>query len=175
MAALNVGIIGQGRSGRGIHGNYLITDPEYFRIAAVVDPLEDRRQRAVAEYQCDAYADYHALFQRKDLDLVVNATPSHLHVPITREFLDAGYNVLCEKPLAKRAAEVDRLIAAAERSGRGAGNLPAVALCPLLPEDAGSDRLGRAGAYRPEISSFWNGYGGAGTGRRCRSITAAAC
>ncbi len=158
MAALNVGIIGQGRSGRDIHGNYLITDPEYFRIAAVVDPLEDRRQRAVAEYKCDAYADYHALFQRKDLDLVVNATPSHLHVPITREFLDAGYNVLCEKPLAKRAAEVDELIAAAERSGKVLAIFQQSRFAPYflkMQEVIASGVLGRI----VQISSFWNGYG----------------
>lgn len=117
METIRVGIIGQGRSGRDIHGMYLKTDAHY-RIVAVADPIAERRQRAVAEYGCEAHADYHELLARKDLDLVVNATFSHLHVPITREALLAGHNVLCEKPLARRAAEVDNLIATAKQAGR---------------------------------------------------------
>ncbi|MDH7570497.1 MAG: Gfo/Idh/MocA family oxidoreductase [Armatimonadota bacterium] len=117
MATLNVGIIGQGRSGRDIHGAHLKKDEKY-RIVAVVDAIEGRRRRAAEEYGCDTYADYRDLLQRKDLDLVVNATFSHQHVPVTKEFLEAGFNVLCEKPLARRAAEVDELIAAAKKSGK---------------------------------------------------------
>ncbi|NOY80143.1 MAG: Gfo/Idh/MocA family oxidoreductase [Kiritimatiellaeota bacterium] len=118
MRTLQVGIIGQGRSGRNIHAQWLIHVPEKFRIAAVVDPLADRRDRAAKEYGCDTYADYRDLFKRNDLDLIVNATPSHLHVPVTREALETGFNVLCEKPLARRAADVDDLIAVSRRTGK---------------------------------------------------------
>lgn len=118
MKTLNVAIIGQGRSGRDIHGAYLKTDPEHFRIVAVVDAIEDRRQRAVEEYGCDVYADYHDLFKRTDLDLIVNSTLSHQHVPVSLDILNAGFNVLCEKPLAKKVAEVDELIAASKRAGK---------------------------------------------------------
>src|SRR5438067_12875988 len=87
MSVLNVAIIGQGRSGRDIHGAHLSKDKERYRIVAVVDPLEDRRQRAEAEYGCATYADYRPLLQRGALDLVVNASPSRFHVPLTLEFL----------------------------------------------------------------------------------------
>ena len=46
ITILNVAIIGQGRSGRDIHGAQLSRDTERFKIAAVVDPLADRRERA---------------------------------------------------------------------------------------------------------------------------------
>lgn len=114
---LKVGIIGQGRSGYSIHAATIKELPEYYRIAAVSDMDEANRQRAVNEFGCDAYADYKNLLERKDLDLIVNASPSHLHVPLTEEFLSHGFNVLCEKPLARKAEEVDRLIATAERTG----------------------------------------------------------
>jgi predicted dehydrogenase len=52
------------------------------------------------------------------VDLVVNAAPSRFHVPLTLQFLEAGLNVLCDKPLAARVADVDRLIGASERSGK---------------------------------------------------------
>jgi predicted dehydrogenase len=118
MRVLRVAILGQGRSGRDIHGAHLSKDTERYRIAAIVDPLEERRVRAAAEYGCETYADHRPLLEREDLDLVVNAAPSRFHVPLTLQFLENGFNVLCDKPLAARAADVDRLIAAAEASGK---------------------------------------------------------
>lgn len=114
---IRVGIIGQGRSGFDIHARHLRTDRRY-KIAAVVDPLADRRTQAEAELGAAAYEDRRDLLRRDDLDLVVNSSPSHLHVPYTLEALAAGHNVLCEKPLARRAAEVDELIAAAKKAGK---------------------------------------------------------
>jgi len=118
MPIFNVAIIGQGRSGRDIHGAHLSKDRGRYRVVAVVDPLEDRRQRAEAECGCVTYPDHTPLLQRDDLDLVVNASPSRFHVPLTLQFLEAGFNVLCEKPLASRTADVDRVIAASEASGK---------------------------------------------------------
>jgi len=115
---IRVGIIGQGRSGYSIHCEYLKTVPEQYKIVAVVDPIEERRKRAEQEFGCDAYADYKELLKRDDLDLIVNATPSHLHVPVTLDILDAGFNVVCEKPLARKVEEVDMLIEAAKKSGK---------------------------------------------------------
>jgi len=117
MKKIRVAIIGQGRSGRDIHGSYLKTDAR-FKIMAAVDFLEERRRRAAEEYACDVYADYHDLFKRRDLDLIVNATYSHMHAPVSLEILKAGYNVLCEKPLAPKVKQVDQLIAAARKSGK---------------------------------------------------------
>jgi scyllo-inositol 2-dehydrogenase (NADP+) len=117
MKTIRVAIIGQGRSGRDIHGAHLLKDKGRYRVVAVSDLFEDRRRRAVEDFGCDACADYRELLKRKDLDLVVNATPSNLHVPVTLEFLKAGFNVLCEKPFAPRVADVDRMIAAARKSG----------------------------------------------------------
>jgi len=114
---IKTGIIGQGRSGRDIHGVYLCKD-DRFKIVAVADTLAERRQRAVQEYGCAAYATHVELLQRKDLDLVVNASFSHQHTSITKDILTAGCHVVCEKPLARNVAMVDEMIAAAKKSGR---------------------------------------------------------
>lgn len=118
MSIINVAILGQGRSGRDIHGANLITLPDQYRIVAVVDPLDDRRSRASVEYGCETLTSYTELFDRKDIDLVVNATPSYLHVPITLDLLHHGFNVLVEKPMARRVSEVDAMIAAAREKGK---------------------------------------------------------
>jgi scyllo-inositol 2-dehydrogenase (NADP+) len=120
MQIIRVGIIGQGRSGHDIHAHYLMTPAgqEKFKIVMVADLLKDRCQRAEQEMGCVTSTDYHDLFQRDDLDLIINSTPSHLHVPVTRDILKAGFNVLCEKPLARRVKDVDELIALRKKMKR---------------------------------------------------------
>ncbi|MCL2285617.1 MAG: Gfo/Idh/MocA family oxidoreductase, partial [Firmicutes bacterium] len=115
---MNVAILGMGRSGRDIHGAYLLTATDKYKIVYVVDPVPERRARAEEEYGCQTFADYKELIGKKDIDLVINATPSHLHYPITMDLLANGFNVLCEKPLAHTAAQVDELIARAKESGK---------------------------------------------------------
>ena len=115
---LNVAVLGQGRSGLDIHCNYLPHDTEHFRIAAVVDALPERREKAARLFGCDVYADYTELFGRDDIDLVVNSLPSQYHPPVTIDLLNHGFNVMTEKPMARTPEQVDEMIAAAEKSGK---------------------------------------------------------
>jgi scyllo-inositol 2-dehydrogenase (NADP+) len=115
---VRIAIIGQGRSGRNNHGRYLNAVPKMYKIVAAVDPLEERRNRAKTEFGCDVYEDYRSLFERKDIDIVLNSTPSHLHYPVTKDLLERGFNVLCEKPLARRVEEVDDMIETSKKSGK---------------------------------------------------------
>jgi len=116
---LKVGIIGQGRSGKDIHAHSLTLMPDKYEIAAVVDPLEDRCEKARQEFKCEAFKTIETMLEkRRDLDLVVNATPSHLHLPVTEQVLKAGFNVLCEKPFGRCVADVDRVIATSKKVGK---------------------------------------------------------
>jgi len=114
---IRVGVIGQGRSGYDIHVSHLRRDRRY-KVVAVADPVADQRAQAEKELGAEGYADHRLLLARDDLDLVVNAAPSHLHVPITLEAFKAGHNVLCEKPLARYVRDVDRMMAASKRAGK---------------------------------------------------------
>lgn len=121
MKRYNVAIIGQGRSGRDIHGAFFNSAlcKERFKIVAVADKLAERRKRAVEEYDpvYGALEDYTEFFALQDkIDLVVNASPSCYHYAITKDLLEHGFNVVCEKPLARAAADVDDLIAAAKKA-----------------------------------------------------------
>ena len=119
MKKIKVAILGQGRSGRDIHAANLKRMQDKFQIIAVVEPLEKRRERAEKEIGCALYCDYTELFgKNNEIDLVVNAAPSHFHVPVTLDLLNHGFNVLCEKPLAKTAAEVDILIEASKKNNK---------------------------------------------------------
>ncbi len=119
MSTINVAIIGQGRSGRDIHGAYFRSDRNtHFKVVAVVDALEERRIRAKEEYGCDVYASYQELFDRKDIDLVINSTFSYLHAPVSIDLLEHGFNVICEKPFAKTYEDGCRVIKAAKKNGK---------------------------------------------------------
>lgn len=114
---IRVGIAGQGRSGYSIHAACLRAKPGQYRIVAVADQLAERRRDALNEFGARAYRDYRELIRAGGYDLFVNALPSPLHVPATLEALRAGYHVVCEKPMAGRVAEFDRMAATARRAG----------------------------------------------------------
>ncbi|HEX2986845.1 MAG TPA: Gfo/Idh/MocA family oxidoreductase [Chloroflexota bacterium] len=115
---VRVGVIGQGRSGYSIHVRGLREMTDRYQVVAVADPLDGRCDDAVEQLGAAGYRDYREMLKRDDLDLVVNATPSHLHVPVCMEIMDSGHNVLCEKPLARYASEVDQLIAKSKETGK---------------------------------------------------------
>ncbi len=118
MKKLKVAIIGQGRSGRDIHGNYFLKpENDIIEVVAVVDAIADRRERAKKDFGCDVYENYTELFTRRDIDLIVNASFSHQHYSIAKDCLEHGYNVLNEKPFAKTYYEAMDLINTAKKNG----------------------------------------------------------
>ena len=93
MKKLNLAIIGQGRSGKRIHGGYYLSERnQYYNVKYVVDADEIRRGIAKEQYpDCTVFADYQELFGLDDVDLVVNATYSELHYAITKDLLLHGF------------------------------------------------------------------------------------
>lgn len=118
MKKYKVAILGLGNSGWNIHCRYLRLLPEKYQVTAVFDMLEERLRKAEEELGCKAYSDYRDMLDGCDADIVVNALPSHLHVPVSIEFLEKGYDVICEKPLSRSLAEIDSLIECVEKTGR---------------------------------------------------------
>lgn len=119
MKKLNVAIIGQGRSGRNIHGAYFLSERNvHFNVAYVAELDADRRERALKDYPgCKVVEDYTTLFECKDIDLFVNATFSDTHASITQDILEHGFNVLVEKPFARTYYECQKMIKTAKDKG----------------------------------------------------------
>lgn len=117
MNKMRVAIIGQGRSGRNIHGRFFKSESNDFcEVVCVVEQDDERRKRASEEYGCDTVSDYTELFGRKDIDLVVNASYSNMHYPITKDLLEHGFNVLSEKPFGGSYYECNDLILTAKKN-----------------------------------------------------------
>lgn len=62
--------------------------------------------------------DYRELLARPDVDAVAVVVPNHLHADVGVAALEAGKDVLLEKPMATTLADCDRLLATARASGR---------------------------------------------------------
>ncbi|MGK9517933.1 Gfo/Idh/MocA family oxidoreductase, partial [Salmonella enterica subsp. enterica] len=64
------------------------------------------------------HEDYRELLKDGTIDVVHVCTPNDSHADITIAALEAGKHVMCEKPMAKTAADARRMLEAAERTGR---------------------------------------------------------
>jgi len=77
-----------------------------------------RAEALAADYGARAVETYDAVLADPLVDAIYIPLPNDAHVPWTLTCLEAGKHVLCEKPIALRADEIDTLIDARDRSGR---------------------------------------------------------
>ncbi len=117
---LKIGIIGCGGIANGKHMPSLAAIPEV-EMVAFCDLIEERAIEAARKYgvpDAMVYTDYHELLADKSIDVVHVLTPNREHAPITIDALHAGKHVMCEKPMAKTAAEAREMVKAAKESGK---------------------------------------------------------
>jgi predicted dehydrogenase len=89
------------------------------RVVGVADLRDGRLAAIKAAYPgVETSKDYHDYIERDDVDALVIATPTATHYAIAKEALEAGKDVLCEKPLALAAAECEALAELAQAHGR---------------------------------------------------------
>ena len=128
MAKLNWGMIGGGegsqigpahRLGAGI-------DAAYNFVAGALDHSADAGRAYGQKLGLDsdrAYGDWREMLagerNRPDrVDLVTVATPNNTHYEITKAFLEAGFHVLCEKPMTMTVDEAEDIVRIAEKTGQ---------------------------------------------------------
>ena len=150
MKKLNIAIIGQGRSGRNIHGAYFKSENNtQFNVVAVVDSYEDRRELALKEYPgCEVFETYQELYGKSDIDIVVNATYSDEHYSVTRDLLENGFNVVVEKPFARNRYECDTLIKLAEEKGVTLGVFQQSLFAPVYTKAKEAVESGKLGEIK---------------------------
>jgi predicted dehydrogenase len=94
------------------------------------------------------------------LELVTVATPNSTHFEITKAFLEAGFNVLCEKPMTLTVAEGEEIV----ETARASGKICAVNYCysayPMVREMRNMVAKGEIGKLRLIVANFSHGHHG---------------
>ncbi|RRR98472.1 Gfo/Idh/MocA family protein [Glycomyces terrestris] len=117
---LRVGIIGTGGIA-GAHVEGYRAFPDECEIVALADAVPGKAAEKAASFglgDATGYDDPLRMLAEARLDLVSIATPPSTHAALAVAALDAGVNVLVEKPMAPSLEECDAMLAAQERSGR---------------------------------------------------------
>ena len=111
---IRAGVLGVGSLGR-YHAQKYAANPGA-ELVGVFDPDMERAEAVAAETGCVAFPDAGSLVE--GVEAVTIAAPTEVHGDMGVQALNAGVDVLMEKPLAASREEADDLIAAADASGR---------------------------------------------------------
>jgi predicted dehydrogenase len=114
MRKVRLAVVGVGQFGR--NHCRVIRECERAELVAVVDSDSARGAEAAATYTSEPLTDYRELAGRVDAAIV--AAPTSVHEEIGCFLLDAGIDVLVEKPIAPDLPLATKLMDAAERNGR---------------------------------------------------------
>jgi len=117
---------GQGAFIGGVHRMAARLDDRYELVAGALSSDAARATASAAELHVAAersYADYRDMARKEaaredGIDVVAIVTPNHLHGRIASAFLDAGIDVVCDKPLTTTLAEALELVQRVRKSGR---------------------------------------------------------
>lgn len=112
---IDVGLIGFGLAGRAFHAQVIRATPG-LRLAAILQ----RHGNDTAEKYPDVpvVRSVAELLDIRDIRLVVIATPNETHAPIARQCLEAGRDVVVDKPFATTLKEAAELVELARKCGR---------------------------------------------------------
>ncbi len=116
--------------------------------------LEKAQGAAAALGIAHAVGSYEALLQDPQIEAVYIPLPNHLHVPWTLAALAAGKHVLCEKPLALKASDLDPLLRAQASTGLCVAEAFMVRHHPQWQAAQGLVREGRIGQVRSLHCAF---------------------
>lgn len=115
-----IGIVGCGGIANGKHMPSL-SKLENVEMVAFCDIIPERAEEAAAKFgtpKAKVYADYKEMIAEEQLDIIHVLTPNDSHADISIAALESGHHVMCEKPMAKTAADARRMVEAAKRSGK---------------------------------------------------------
>ncbi|MCL1987268.1 MAG: Gfo/Idh/MocA family oxidoreductase [Firmicutes bacterium] len=114
--ALNMAIIGMGGMAGWHHKNVTKDVPE-IKIVGAYD-IREEVSETIAELGLKNYKSPEEIYADKSIDLVLIATPNDVHKSYAINCLQAGKNVLCEKPVTMNTAEFDEIVEVAKKTGK---------------------------------------------------------
>jgi UDP-N-acetyl-2-amino-2-deoxyglucuronate dehydrogenase len=131
---------------------------KFGKLVSVCDIDSKKADELALKYDAKPYYDLSQMLQNKiEVDVISICSPNGLHADHSIIALNAGFHVLCEKPLAIKIEDCGRMISAAENSNKrlfaikqNRYNPPVAAVKNAIDEG----RLGKI--YSIQLSCFWN-------------------
>ena len=170
MTKLKWGLIGGGEGSQigPAHRLGALADGLFEFSAAALDHRPDIGRnfaKTLGVHENRAYGDWHEMLtnetKREDrIDLVTVATPNSTHFEITKAFLEAGFNVLCEKPMTMTVEEGEEIVKISKKVGK----LCTVNYCysayPMVRQARAMVQNGELGKIRLIVTNFSHGHHG---------------
>lgn len=155
---LRLGMVGGGEGAYigGIHRHAARLDNKFELVAGSFDVNAERGHAFAVANGIDkarSYGDFREMVAQERLrddkvDVVAICTPNHTHFPIAAAFLEAGFDVICEKPLTTTLADAVALQAIVEREKRLLGVTYAYSGYPMVHEARARILKGELGRIR---------------------------
>lgn len=118
---LRAGIIGCGGISNNKHMPSIKAFEDEIEMVAFCDIVVERAEKAAKDFgtaEAKVYEDYKELLKDTSLDVVYVLTPNRSHAEISIDAMESGKHVMCEKPMAKSAADARRMVEVAKRTGK---------------------------------------------------------
>ncbi len=112
---LNAAVIGVGNMGRHHARNY--AEIKKTNLIAIADKNHANGEQIAKQYKANYYSDYKEMVKKEKIDLVSIAVPTKLHKQVAIDCIDAGINILIEKPIAGTVADAKQIIHKAKAKG----------------------------------------------------------
>ncbi len=128
------------------------------KLSAVCDIIPEKADALAKQYGCSAFYSIEKLISASpDVEVAAICTPNGLHAVQTIQCLEAGYHVVCEKPLAIKPGDCKKMIEASLKNNRhlfavkqNRFNPPVIAVKKLISENI----LGKI--FSVQVNCFWN-------------------
>jgi myo-inositol 2-dehydrogenase/D-chiro-inositol 1-dehydrogenase len=116
-SAMKVGLIGAGRIGR-VHAENLVYRVPEADLIAISDVFVEAAEEVAAQLGIPAaHKDHRRIMDDTSIDAVLICSSTDTHAQFIGEAADAGKQIFCEKPIAHDLADIDRALAAVDRTG----------------------------------------------------------
>lgn len=170
MQKLKLGMIGGGNDAfiGAVHRAAAALDARFEFVAGALSSTPERAlasARAIGLQQDRIYPTWKDMLEgerrrpeNERIDVVSIVTPNNLHAEIALPFVEAGFHIICEKPMVTTSTQAAKLTAAVERSGIVFGVCYNYTGYPMVKEAAALVRSGAIGNIRKVFVEYHQGW-----------------
>ena len=116
---IKVGVIGTGGIANAAHLPGYAAIPDECEIYALCDIAPEPLKKTAEKYNVTrTFDDHRKLLELPEIDAISVCTPNYAHYEVTMDALNAGKNVICEKPIAMNATQAAEMVAASRKNGK---------------------------------------------------------